>query len=51
VGAISDRYDIGTALTIVPLFSLIAGLFFFAGSLFYMRDLKKVERVEITIED
>ncbi|MBN2179296.1 MAG: MFS transporter [Deltaproteobacteria bacterium] len=51
VGAVSDRHDIGTALTIVPLFSLIAGLFFFAGSFFYMRDKEKVEKVAITIEE
>ncbi|MEA3470716.1 MAG: MFS transporter [Thermodesulfobacteriota bacterium] len=51
VGAVSDRYDIGYALTIVPLFSLIAGLFFFAGSFYYKRDLDKVEKVAITIEE
>ncbi|HPQ43086.1 MAG TPA: MFS transporter [Syntrophales bacterium] len=50
VGAVSDRYDILTALTIVPVFSLIAGVLFLAGSRYYKRDLAKVEKVTIDAE-
>ncbi|MBN2539392.1 MAG: MFS transporter [Deltaproteobacteria bacterium] len=51
VGAVSDKYDILTALTILPVFSLIAGILFFVGSRYYTRDLKKVERVAIHVEN
>jgi len=50
VGMISDKYDIKTALTIVPVASVIAAILFFIGSLFYGRDMAKVERVALSIE-
>ncbi len=51
VGALSDRYDIRTAMTVLPIFCFIAGLLFFAGSFYYKRDLAKVERVALRIEN
>ncbi|HWR68964.1 MAG TPA: MFS transporter, partial [Desulfomonilia bacterium] len=45
VGAVSDAYDIQTAMKIIPAFTLIAGVLFLLGSVYYERDLAKVERV------
>jgi MFS family permease len=51
VGMVSDRYDIKIALTFLPLFTLIAGILFFAGSFFYERDCDRVEKIELQLED
>jgi predicted MFS family arabinose efflux permease len=51
VGALSDRYDIKTALTVASLSSLLAGILFLAGSFYYERDLAKVERIAIKAEE
>ena len=50
VGAVSDAYGLATALKFLPVFALVAGLLFLAGSLFYTRDLASVEAVEIEME-
>jgi MFS family permease len=50
VGALSDKYDIKTALTIASLSSLVAGVLFFIGSFYYEKDLAKVEKIAITVE-
>ncbi|MEW6667135.1 MAG: MFS transporter [Thermodesulfobacteriota bacterium] len=50
VGALSDRYGIESALTVVPAFSLVASALFFCASFFYARDLEKVEKVALRIE-
>jgi predicted MFS family arabinose efflux permease len=50
VGMISDRYGIITALTLLPLSALWAGLLFFIGSFYYEKDLAKVERVALTVD-
>ncbi len=50
VGMLSDRYDIHTALTIVPLFSFIAAVLYLTASFFYENDLAKVEKVQIQTE-
>ena len=44
VGAVSDRYDIITALSVLPAFSLLAGLLFFIGSFFYEEEAARVEK-------
>ena len=49
VGALSDRYDIQTALMVVPVFSLIASVLYLCASFFYARDLEKVEKVPLRI--
>jgi hypothetical protein len=45
----SDRYDIQTALMVVPVFSLIASVLYLCASFFYARDLEKVEKVPLRI--
>ena len=50
VGAVSDRYGIHCALTIVPLFSLLAAGLFFAASFFYETDLARVEKIQVRAE-
>ncbi len=50
VGMLSDRYGIRTALTLLPLAALWAGLLFFIGSFFYEKDLAKVEKVALSVE-
>ncbi len=43
VGAISDRYDLLTALKFLPIFPAVGGIAFLIGSSYYVRDMKKVE--------
>ncbi len=50
VGSISDGYNIQTALSILPIFLLVAAALFFVASLFYERDLDKVEKVTLEVE-
>jgi MFS family permease len=50
VGVLSDRYGIHAALTVVPLFSIMAGIIFFVASFFYERDLARVEKIALSIE-
>jgi MFS family permease len=50
VGAISDRYDLRTALMVLPIFTLIAGILFLIASQFYVRDLARVEKVPLNFE-
>ena len=50
VGMVSDGYGIRTALTIVPVFALLAAVLFFAGSFFYEKDFSRVEKVTLTVE-
>jgi MFS family permease len=47
IGFLSDRYDLLTAFKFLPLFALFGGAAFFIGSFFYVRDLKKVEKVRL----
>jgi MFS family permease len=47
IGAISDKTDIGTALSILPVFVLIAGVLFLIGSLLYKKDIEKVEVIPL----
>jgi len=51
VGAISDRYDIQTAMALLPVFCVIAGILFFIGSIFYEQDLAKVEKVALILDN
>jgi MFS family permease len=45
VGAVSDQYGIHLALTVVPFFSILAALLFFAAAFFYETDLARVEKI------
>jgi len=47
IGAISERTDLGTALSILPVFVLIAGVLFLIGSLLYKKDIEKVDLIEL----
>ncbi len=49
IGRISDATNIQTALTFLPIALLVATACFFAGSFYYEKDLKKVEKVTIEI--
>ncbi len=51
MGAISDRSDIQTAFTFLPLALLIAAVLFFVGSMYYEKDLRKVEKVVLEVID
>ena len=51
VGFLSDRYGIKTALSTLPFFSLMAGILFLIGSLFYAKDIAKVEKISMRFEE
>lgn len=50
VGIISDKYDITTAMMIVPIFSIGASVLFFIASFYYEGDIAKVKRIELSVE-
>ncbi|MFO7618006.1 MAG: MFS transporter [Bacteroidales bacterium] len=47
IGAISDRTDIQTALSVLPVFLILAATLFLVGSLFYKKDIQKVAKIEL----
>jgi fucose permease len=47
MGVISDRSDIGTAMSFLPIALVIASVLFLCGSFYYEKDLKKVEEVKL----
>jgi MFS family permease len=49
IGMISDRTDISTALSILPIFLVISAVLFFVGSFYYKKDLEKVEEVPLEV--
>jgi MFS family permease len=51
IGKLSDLYGIQTAMSILPVFLIISALAFFSGSLFYERDLSKVEKIALQCEE
>ncbi len=51
VGSLSDSYGIHTALMVLPAFMVVASVLFFAGSLFYERDLNKAEKITLELEN
>ncbi len=51
MGAISDATNIQTAFTFLPIALLIASALFFAGSFYYEKDLRKVEKVTLEVVD
>lgn len=50
VGALSDRYGIQVAMTVLPVFCVIAAILFLTGSFFYEKDLSKVEKIVLISE-
>ena len=51
MGAISDATNIQTAFAFLPIALLIASALFFAGSFYYEKDLRKVEKVKLEVVD
>ncbi|HHE75256.1 MAG TPA: MFS transporter [Desulfobacteraceae bacterium] len=50
VGAMSDRHGLTSALGMLPVFTLIAGILFLVGSFYYAKDTASVEVVAIEME-
>jgi predicted MFS family arabinose efflux permease len=50
VGAISDKYGLTTAMLVVPIASVLAGILFLVAAGFYKRDLEKVDKVIVEME-
>ncbi len=50
VGAVSDSYSLKIALMFLPIFNLIGFFLFFCSSLFYKRDLEKVEKIQLELD-
>jgi MFS family permease len=51
VGAVSDAYNIQTALLTLPAFILVSGILFYIASRFYEKDLAKVEKIALQAEN
>ncbi len=49
IGYISDKTDISTALSILPIFLLLSAVLFFIGSFYYKKDLEKVVDVHLEV--
>ncbi len=49
IGIISDKTDLGTALSILPLFLVVSSALFFIGSHYYKKDLEKVEHINLEV--
>jgi len=49
MGILSDRTDISTALSILPIFLVLSSILFFIGSFFYEKDLEKVVDVPLEV--
>jgi len=50
MGMVSDRYQLRTALKILPLFCLLAGLLFWIGAVYYTDDVQSVDDFDVFIE-
>ena len=51
IGKISDLYGIQAAMSILPIFLVASAIVFLAGSVFYEKDLRKVEKITLECED
>jgi len=51
VGAISDKWGLNTAMMSVPAASVFAGVLFLLATVFYRRDLAKVDKVAVEMEE
>ncbi|HEY9594217.1 MAG TPA: hypothetical protein VHE79_07055, partial [Spirochaetia bacterium] len=50
VGSLSDAYGLPSAMLMVPVASVAAGVLFLVASAFYKRDLAKVDKVAVEME-
>ena len=46
IGSLSDAFGLEKAMVFLPMFAIMAGIFFFIGSFFYDSDAKLVERMD-----
>ncbi len=51
IGWISDKTDLATALKTLPLFLVFSSILFFIGSIYYKKDLTKVDNIKLEVED
>ncbi len=51
MGAISDKTNIQTAFSVLPIALVIASILFFAGSFYYERDLNLVEKIHLVAKE
>ncbi|RPH29376.1 MAG: MFS transporter [Bacteroidales bacterium] len=49
IGIISDKTDISTALSILPIFLVISSILFLVGSFYYKKDVEKVDDVPLEV--
>jgi len=47
IGGISDKTDLPTAMSFLPLFLVLAAILFIVGSFFFRKDISKVEEVPL----
>jgi len=50
VGALSDKYGLSAAMMTVPAASVLAGMLFLLATIWYRRDLEKVDKVKVEME-
>jgi hypothetical protein len=50
VGRISDSHGIETAMQLLPAFTLLAAVLFFAGAFYYPRDAARVAKIDLIID-
>lgn len=51
IGFLSDRYGIKAAMSTLPIFLVIASILLFSASRFYNRDMDKVEKIALELEN
>jgi predicted MFS family arabinose efflux permease len=49
IGALYDKYDIKTAMSILPALLIVGAVLFLIASFYYERDLKKVDVIELEV--
>jgi MFS family permease len=50
IGSVSDRFGIAGAMTLLPVALVIGAVLFYGASFHYVRDLAKVEKVDLELE-
>lgn len=51
IGIISDKFDLATAMSILPIFLVISSILFFIGSYYYKKDIVKVEEIDLEVAE
>jgi predicted MFS family arabinose efflux permease len=50
IGMISDNIGLAKAMMFIPIYGIVACILFFIASIYYQRDLERVERVQLQAE-